>query len=280
MTCHARSENKKQNKTKTKIWPCDEERYHFHALCSTSVFANKMKEKNKKKNKGIHWYKLGGRLLDYENNVMDKIDAIEFVRQWNLCYLWFSRAFLTSSVLSSEVQTDSDSLMKVPWADICQHAESASMLHKIRSSSLSFIQSFLLWFDFCFKQHGQKLKSEIAAKLASSLCAVQLSLTHSPSYVATKTCCRRWHPLPFAVIIPRTTHYIRYAVMEQCTRNRNTFFQSAVDKMRMMEIPLEPSAVVVISTLAMDPVQLVADQITPITLSLRYAAIKATCCLR
>ena len=60
---------------------------------------NKMKEKNKKKNKGIHWYKLGGRLLDYENNIMDKIDAIEFVRQWNLCYLWFSTAFLTSSVL-------------------------------------------------------------------------------------------------------------------------------------------------------------------------------------
>ena len=154
------------------------------------------------------------------------------------------------------------------------------MLHKIRSSSLSFIQSFLLWFYFCFKQHGQTLKSEIAVKLASSLCAVQLSFTPSPSYVAMKTCCRRRHPLPFAVIIPRTTHYIRYAVMEQCTRNRNILFQSAVDKKPMMEIPLESSAAVVMFTLAMDPVQLVADQITPITLLLRYAAIKAPCCLR
>ena len=154
------------------------------------------------------------------------------------------------------------------------------MLHKIHSSSLSFIQSFLLWFYFCFKQHGQTLKSEIAAKLASSLCAVQLSLTPSPSCVAMKTCCRRRRPLPFAVIIPLTTHYIRYAVMEQCTRNRNILFQSAVDKKPMMEIPLESSAAVVMFTLAMDPVQLVADQITPITLLLRYAAIKAPCCLR
>ena len=211
---------------------------------------------------------------------MDKITAIEIVSQWNLCYLWFSTALLTSSVLSSEVQTDADSLMKVTWADICQHAERVSMLHKIRSSSLSFIQSFLLWFDFCFKQHGQTLKSEIVAKLASSLFAVQLSLTPWPSYVAMKTCCGRRRPLPFAVIIPSTTHYIKYAVREQCTRNCNLLFQSAVDKMPMMEIPLEPSAVVVISTLAMDPVQLVADQITPITLLLRYAAIKAPCCLR
>ena len=74
---------KTKNKTKqTQRYDPVTKRDTIFMRCVPQAFLqNKMKEKNKKKNKGIHWYKLGGRLLDYENNIMDKIDAIEFVRQ-------------------------------------------------------------------------------------------------------------------------------------------------------------------------------------------------------
>ena len=94
---------------------------HRVNLCKSSFSCSEWKKRTRRRTRVFIGasYTLGERFFDYVNNMMDKIAAIEIVSQWNLCYLWFSTAFLTFSVLSSEVQTDSDSLRKVRWADIC-----------------------------------------------------------------------------------------------------------------------------------------------------------------
>lgn len=53
---------------------------------------NERKEQKEEQEFSHVSYKLGERLFDYVNNMMDKIAAIEIVSQWNLCYLWFSTA--------------------------------------------------------------------------------------------------------------------------------------------------------------------------------------------